>query len=143
VPSDRLGHDVAKLLIEPSPTRDRLTAGMYVTPDESDIIGKLEAALQAAVAAEPIERKLREAQKARTIAGDEPAVLVAQALERGVITPAEQDALERANALRAEVIRVDDFPQDLSVDEAGAPDNAETARAPRAQRRDDVAAEVA
>ncbi len=30
VPSDRLGHEVAKLLIEPSATRDRLTAGMYV-----------------------------------------------------------------------------------------------------------------
>ena len=30
VPSDKLGHDVAKLLIEPSATRDRLTAGMYL-----------------------------------------------------------------------------------------------------------------
>src|SRR5205085_9859980 len=30
VPSDQLGHAVAKLLIEPSATRDRLTAGMFV-----------------------------------------------------------------------------------------------------------------
>ncbi len=29
VPSDKLGHEVARLLIEPSATRDRLTAGMY------------------------------------------------------------------------------------------------------------------
>ena len=30
IPSDKLGHDVAKLLLEPSATRDRLTAGMYL-----------------------------------------------------------------------------------------------------------------
>src|SRR6476646_9653635 len=30
VPSDRLGHEVARLLIEPSAARDRLTAGMYL-----------------------------------------------------------------------------------------------------------------
>ena len=31
VPSDKLGHDVARLLIEPSATRDRLTAGIYLS----------------------------------------------------------------------------------------------------------------
>jgi acyl-CoA dehydrogenase len=31
VPSDALGHDVAKLLIEPSATRDRLTAGVFIS----------------------------------------------------------------------------------------------------------------
>ena len=30
VPSDKAGHEVAKLLLEPSATRDRLTAGMYL-----------------------------------------------------------------------------------------------------------------
>ena len=71
MPSDRLGHAVAKLLIEPSATRDRLTAGMYLPRSEADIIGKLEAALEATIAAEPIERKLRDAQKAGTIAGED------------------------------------------------------------------------
>jgi acyl-CoA dehydrogenase len=35
VPSDKLGHEVAQTLIEPSATRDRLTAGMYVPRDEA------------------------------------------------------------------------------------------------------------
>jgi hypothetical protein len=35
VPSDKLGHEVAQLLIEPSATRDRLTAGMFVPRDEA------------------------------------------------------------------------------------------------------------
>jgi acyl-CoA dehydrogenase len=112
VPSDQLGHDVAKLLIEPSPTRDRLTAGMYVTRGEADIIGKLEAALEAAIAAEPIERKLREAQKAGAIAGED---LARAGLGAGIIGADEHAALVRATRLRDEVIRVDDFPPDLSL----------------------------
>ena len=38
VPSDRAGHEVARLLIEPSATRDRLTAGMYMPSNENDPI---------------------------------------------------------------------------------------------------------
>ena len=37
VPSDRLGHQVARTLIAPSATRDRLTAGMYVPRSEDDV----------------------------------------------------------------------------------------------------------
>jgi acyl-CoA dehydrogenase len=121
VPSDRLGHEVAKLLIEPSATRDRLTAGMYVPRDESDIIGKLEAALHAAVAAEPIERKMRAAQKAGQIAGEAGAALAQAALAAGVINAAEHAQLQRATVLRDEVIRVDDFPQDLVLVEPARP----------------------
>jgi acyl-CoA dehydrogenase len=112
VPSDRLGHDVAKLLIEPSATRDRLTAGTYVPRSEADVIGRLEAALEAAIAAEPIERRLREAQKAGSIAGED---LARAGLGAGIIGPDEHAVLVRAARLRDEVIRVDDFPPDLAL----------------------------
>jgi acyl-CoA dehydrogenase len=121
VPSDRLGHAVARLLIEPSATRDRLTAGAYVPRSESDVMGKLEAAMQAAVAAEPSERKVRDAQKAGRIAGDTPEALARAALEAGAITPAEHAQLARAAWFRDEVIRVDDFPQDLTLVESAHP----------------------
>jgi len=115
VPSDRLGHDVAKLLIEPSATRDRLTAGTHVTKDESDIVGKLEAALEAAIAAESIERKLRDAQKTGRIAGESGEALAKAGLAVGVVTADEHAQLARAARLRDEVIRVDDFPPDLAL----------------------------
>ena len=121
IPSDRLGHEVARRLIEPSATRDRLTAGMYVTKGETDIIGKLEAALVAAIAAEPVERKLREAQRVGTIAGETTEELAATALDAGVITAEEQAQLDRAARLRNDVIRVDDFPPDLSLVEQTRP----------------------
>ena len=121
VPSDRLGHEVAKLLLAPSATRDRLTAGMYVTKGETDVIGKLEAALAAAIAVEPIERKLREARDAGRIPGEPAEDLGKAALAAGVIVAEEQAQLGRAARLRDEVIRVDDFPPDLSLVEAPRP----------------------
>ena len=117
VPSDRLGTQVANLLIEPSATRDRLTAGMYVPRDEEDAVGVIELALEATVQAEPIEAKLRAAAKAGRIDG-RGAQLAASACEAGVITPAEQALLARRDELRDKVIRVDDFPQDLGIHRA-------------------------
>jgi acyl-CoA dehydrogenase len=115
VPSDRLGHEVAQLLIAPSPTRDRLTAGMYVGPaDPEDSLGLIDAAMDAAIAAEAIDAKIRAAHKSQAIAGRGPE-LVRAALAAGVISAAEGEQLARAAALRDKVIRVDDFPQDWRV----------------------------
>jgi acyl-CoA dehydrogenase len=116
VPSDRLGHEVAKLLIEPSATRDRLTAGMYVgSAERDDTLAVIDAAMEAAIQAEAIEARIRAAQKAKAIAGRTPSDLVQAAVSGGVISPAERDLLTRAAALRDKVVRVDDFPQDWRV----------------------------
>jgi acyl-CoA dehydrogenase len=122
VPSDALGHEVAKLLIAPSPTRDRLTAPMFV-PDGDDPVADLERALEATVAAEGIEAKMRAAAKAGTLStalapGEGFEELAARAVSAGVIAPAEARALVAQRALVAKVIRVDDFAQDLGVSEA-------------------------
>jgi acyl-CoA dehydrogenase len=117
-PSDRLGHEVARLLIAPSAARDRLCAGMYLPTSESDPLGCLEAALQAAVQAEAVDAKIRAAQKAGTITGGTAEALVAAARAARIIGADEQTLLERAERLRGEVIRVDHFPQDLGRSEA-------------------------
>jgi acyl-CoA dehydrogenase len=94
---------------------------MYVTKGETDIIGKLEAALDAAIAAEAIERKLREAQKAGQIAGETADALVKAGVAAGLLTADEHAQLARAARLRDEVIRVDDFPPDLALVEEARP----------------------
>src|SRR3954447_26441818 len=74
VPSDRLGHEVASLLIEPSATRDRLTATMYIPrDDEDDPVTLIERAWPAPMAAEPILAKLRLAIKEARLDGRLPA----------------------------------------------------------------------
>src|SRR4029453_5303769 len=53
VPSDKLGHEVARLLLEPSATRDRLTAGAYIPETDDNPLTLIERALAATLAAEP------------------------------------------------------------------------------------------
>ncbi|HEX8964203.1 MAG TPA: acyl-CoA dehydrogenase domain-containing protein, partial [Rhodocyclaceae bacterium] len=115
VPSDRLGHQVAKLLIEPSDTRDRLTAGMYAPHREDDAIGVIELALDATLAAEKVEAKIRAAEKAGTIERAEGGELqlARHAMEAGVITRDELTLVEQRVRLRDKVIHVDDFPMDF------------------------------
>ncbi|HSS69328.1 MAG TPA: acyl-CoA dehydrogenase, partial [Casimicrobiaceae bacterium] len=96
VPSDKLGHEVARLLIEPSATRDRLTAGMYLPKSESDIIGAIEAALEAALAAEPIEARIREAQKNGTLKIKVAEDRAAAAQAAGIINAEESTVVRRA-----------------------------------------------
>jgi acyl-CoA dehydrogenase len=112
-PLDRRNRECAQIALEPGAARERLTAGSYVSRDESDPTGRLEAALLATVACEPIERRLREAERAGTLVagpGTQPAAL---AREQGLISADEYAAWQRKEALRREVIKVDDFPQDL------------------------------
>jgi acyl-CoA dehydrogenase len=59
VPSDEVGHQVAKLLIAPSATRDRLTAECFLPQTEKEPVGAIELALQATLEAEAIEAKIR------------------------------------------------------------------------------------
>jgi acyl-CoA dehydrogenase len=120
VPSDALGHDVAKLLLEPSATRDRLTAGMYVPTSAENPVAQIERALTATLAAEPVEARIRAAAKegkfdAKVPPGGGLDALVARAQSAGVITSAEAAQVIAARDLTAKVIRVDDFPQDLGL----------------------------
>jgi acyl-CoA dehydrogenase len=112
-PSDELGRQVSSLLLAPSATRDRLTAGIYVPVSEADPVGRLDIALQSALAAEAIEAKIRGGVKAGRITGKTPEETTAQAVQQGIISAAEMEMLAKAQALRREVIMVDDFPPDF------------------------------
>jgi len=116
-PSDKLGHEAATLLIAPSETRDRLTAGMHIPDNETEALGAIEAALDAAAACEPIEQKIRGAVKNSLLSAERPEHLADAALEAQVITAGDHAMLTRAHALRDEVIRVDHFPQDFGRSE--------------------------
>ncbi|MFT3734208.1 MAG: acyl-CoA dehydrogenase [Rhodocyclaceae bacterium] len=121
VPSDKLGHEVARLLIEPSATRDRLIADSFVDRgNEEDAVAVLELALEATMLAEAIEARVRAAQKVKQISGRGMEALIADALAKGVITAADKAVLERREALRQKAIRVDDFPQDFGFGDVNA-----------------------
>jgi acyl-CoA dehydrogenase len=118
VPSDKIGHQVAKLLIEPSATRDRLTAETYLPKVATEAIGAVELALAATIEAEPIEAKIRAAEKAGALENNPDANvrdLAHAAFAAGIVTADEYAVLKRRNELRDIVIRVDDFPHDFGL----------------------------
>ena len=118
VPSDAVGQQVAALLVSPTAARDRLTAETYLPRSENEPVGAIEQALQATLAARPIETRIRAAEKAGVFAERPDANVrdiadVAHAL--GVVTSEEHAVLRQRNRLRDIVIRVDDFPHDFGV----------------------------
>ena len=121
VPSDRIGHQVARLLIAPSATRDRLTAETYLPASENEAIGALELALAATIEAEPIDAKIRAAEK-RGALDDNPDAnvrdLAKAAFAAGIVSAAEYAVLRRRDELRDIVIHVDDFPPDFGLGRA-------------------------
>jgi len=119
MPADELGHEVAKLLIEPSATRDRLTGGMFIG-DPEEPVGLLERALALTMAAEPVERRLSDAIRsgaldARLPPGKGAPEIAARAVSAGVISESEAALLASQRELAARVVRVDDFAQDLGT----------------------------
>ena len=108
-------------------TRDRLTAGMYLPRKEDDVIGRLEFAMEAVIKADPVEAKLRAAQKEGKLPQRTAIERRDAAVKQGLITLADFEHLVRTDRLRREVIMVDDFPNDLSRKK-----NEETKQWPRA-----------
>ena len=112
VPSDRIGHQVASLLIGPTRARDRLTAECYLPASLDEPVGAIEAALAATLAAEPIEARIRSAEKSGAFAGAPDANvrdIAHVALARGIVSAEEYALLAKRNALRDRVIQVDEF----------------------------------
>jgi acyl-CoA dehydrogenase len=124
LPSDQLGQDVARLLIQPGPARDRLTAGCHLPATEDEPVGAIEQALAAALDAEPIEAKIRELER-RGALDDNPQANVRDiadaAFAIGGITAEEYAVVKRRNRLRDTVVKVDDFPFDLGVQDRAGP----------------------
>jgi acyl-CoA dehydrogenase len=109
-PHDRLGHEVAALLLSPSAVRDRLTAGIHVPKGEGDQLGRIELALPAAIAAEALEKKLQAFVEDHPLLHGDLDAQLREATRAGVLSAAEGEIVREADRLRRAVVRVDDFP---------------------------------
>jgi acyl-CoA dehydrogenase len=106
-PDDALGRKVARLVLHPSSARDRLTQGIYLSSDPNDPVGRLEHALEAVIAAEPIERKLQQGGVRFDYArADE---IIASALATQAIDEQEAGVLRTAARAMRGAIDVDAF----------------------------------
>lgn len=109
LPSDRLGGRVARSLLEDHDARLSLTEDVFVPPSHEPGLGRLEAALDRAVDAIPIETKLRDLVREGKLDRAPGYMLDDHALAAGLITQEDYDRLNAARDARDEVIQVDAF----------------------------------
>ena len=108
-PSDVLGARVARDILEDREARINLTEDIFVPPPGEVGLGALEAALDKAVRALPVETKLRDAVRAGKLDRAPGYMLDDLGLKAGIITPEEYRWLQDADAARNEVVAVDAF----------------------------------
>jgi acyl-CoA dehydrogenase len=111
-PADRTLAAAARCLLDGSEAREALTREMHVPsqtePGQTEPgLGTLERALALSLATEPLRRKLREAVKARKLPKLDEEALIPAALAKGVVTPAEHEALLDAWRARDAAVQVD------------------------------------
>lgn len=113
-PKDKLGHQIAELLLTPSQARDRLTEGVFMPMSEGDTLAKFEDALVKTIKAEHIERKIKKSFKAYQPGYQVMDKMLETALSQNIISEDEANLVREAELARWDVIQVDDFPKDLT-----------------------------
>ena len=108
-PADYLVHQTAALLLKNSPSRDRLTHGIYINHNPDDVTGRIEVAFQAVLAAAPVEAKIQAAQKQKQLTKGTILDVLDAALNKAIISKQEAELIVTAEKARLSVISVDDF----------------------------------
>lgn len=111
-PDDELGHQLARILIEPNESRSRLTRLVYTTASANCPVGRLEAAFHQICAVEDLERTVMRGVKDKVLQSLTFREQIEEALSVGIITEAQAKLLHDAESARQDVIRVDDFADD-------------------------------
>ena len=112
-PGDRLGRQIVEVVLTPCEARDRLTHGIHRTLEPGNALGQLQEALLLALAAEPLEKRIRiEGTKTGRVTALDLPGQVEQALAAGIITATEAARLRDYDRKVMELVHVDDFAAD-------------------------------
>lgn len=110
LPSDKLDHQLSAAMQRDSALRNRLKQQCYIPNDPKDAAGRMEAAFQAMLVAEPSLFKLKLAIRDGKI---NPRLSRLEQIEQGfslgVLNKQESQLLREAEALRSDAIQVDSF----------------------------------
>jgi len=117
-PSDKIHADIARIMQSDGQARARLVAGAWTPRIEVDSLASLEIAFHAYKEVEAIERRTKDAVKAKQIARMPQALPLLrlwadEAAAKGLITAAEIAKIATFCQHAAVVIAVDDFPPDF------------------------------
>ncbi len=125
-PSDQLSEQVTQRILAPSSARDRLTKGIYSSREKHDPIKRLDDALYKVISAREAEIKLHKIIKNKQIDSYNSSEkrpmdfidTINLALQKKLLTEHEFKCIYEAHIARNEVIKVDDFNQNLNYEES-------------------------
>ncbi|MFN4291908.1 MAG: acyl-CoA dehydrogenase [Permianibacter sp.] len=106
-PSDKLGHQVSRLLLNPGLARSELVNGIYLGDAPHNAFATLERVLRDTVAAEPIWKRLR--QELPETKSMLPGEVLKRAIAAQKVSADEIALLQRQEEGRRQIIAVDDF----------------------------------
>ena len=113
-PSDELGQQIVELMINPTATRERLAAGIYKAVEPGNQLGLLQQAMEIAEQVKPLERRVFDARRAGDIKAEDIPSQIDEAEQKGILTPAEAEAVRAFDRRMLDVTGVDDFdPSEL------------------------------
>jgi len=114
-PQDKLHKALVTAMLEPSSFRDRLTQYYFISHEENDLSLRLEKALVQLPVIDPIWKKLQKAVSSGMIPHYYDFVeRIKAAVESAILTAEEAKLLSEYEALRNEIIKVNEFSFDLS-----------------------------
>lgn len=108
-PKDKLNHKISQLMMAPTETRARLSAGAFLSPVKENVMAEVQDAFIKTIASEPIEKVIRSAKRDGVISGYTMLEQAHSALDKKVITTEELNIYLQAEEARQKVIAVDDF----------------------------------
>jgi acyl-CoA dehydrogenase len=108
-PSDHLGAQVARGLLDGGALREHLTTDIFLPRETDTGLGRLEAALVNAIAARDAKQKIRQAVRAGELPGDPVETSAERARQAGVIDDSEFRCLSVAEKACDAAIAVDEF----------------------------------
>ncbi|MEE9446670.1 MAG: acyl-CoA dehydrogenase, partial [Arenicellales bacterium] len=111
-PSDKLIHEVAKIALSPSATRDRLTEGCYFTDDPEDRMGRMEHAFNLAIETSEIEKEFKKVFKSGELSERMHTDRIAEAVKKKLISKEGGKQLLANYLAMREAIKVDDFTEE-------------------------------
>jgi acyl-CoA dehydrogenase len=113
-PRDHMTRHAAEILFKPSPARDRLTAGIYLSADPNDRMGRIEYAFLKVNEAAPAEKKIQSAIRDGRLDCRQVPDCLREAVEKSVVSAAEAAGVLKAIRATREAVRVDEFKPDLT-----------------------------
>ena len=109
MPSDKLGHQLAKAMQTPGKHRDQLTKDIFIKKEAGDALGQVEITLDLIAKASPAYGKIYKALKAKKLPKKPVFKLIDTAEEKGIISKSEAENLHKAEEARFEAVQVDEF----------------------------------